>query len=113
MASVIDFSSLTLNPDEARETRQLVFDAVYKRPEITEVHEVMTGVEMNRYIPILGQFGLVGKVDPGSCGVNTESTQIDVSEKLWTPKLVSFRLPHCQDDIPTLLKVISIPLWYD
>ena len=105
MASVIDFSSLTLNPDEARETRQLVFDAVYKRPEITEVHEVMTGVEMNRYIPILGQFGLVGKVDPGSCGVNTESTQIDVSEKLWTPKLVSFRLPHCQDDIPTLLKV--------
>ena len=104
MASKIDFSTLTLNTDEARETSQVVFEQTYARPEIAQVHGVMTGVEMDRYIPILGQFGLVGKNDPGSCGVNTETGQIPVSQKTWTPKLISFRLPHCQDDVPDLLK---------
>lgn len=104
MASKIDFSSLTLNEDEARDTSQVVFEKTYARPEIKETHNVMTGVTMDRYIPILGQFGLVGKVDPGSCGVNTETGTIGSSQKTWTPKLVSFRLPHCQADVPDLLK---------
>lgn len=104
MASKLDTSLLTLNSDEARETSQLVFEKLYVKPEISQVHGVQTGVEMDRYIPILGQFGLVGKVDPGSCGVNTETGVIPVSQKQWTPKLVSFRLPHCQADVNTLMK---------
>ena len=104
MAELINLAGLTLNAEEARETADLVFENTYARPEITEVHGIMTGVEMDKRIPILGQFGLVGKVDPGSCGVNTETGQVPVSEKTWTPKLISFRLPHCQTDVPQLLK---------
>lgn len=118
MAAKIDLSSLTLNNEEARETSQLVFEKTYARPEIAKVHNVMTGVDMDRYIPILGQFGLVGKVDPGSCSVNTETGQIPVSQKTWTPKKVSFRLAHCQDDINDKLKfwkkaMIAKNLWED
>ncbi len=104
MASKIDFSSLTLNSDEARETSQLVFESTYSRPEIKDTHGVQTGVEMDRYIPILGQFGLLGKIDPAGCSVNTEAGQIPVSQKQWTPKLISFRMAHCQADVPNLLK---------
>lgn len=104
MAELINLAALTLNAEEARETADLVFENTYARPEITQVHGVMTGVEMDKRIPILGQFGLVGKVDPGSCGVNTETGQVPVSEKTWTPKLISFRMPHCQADVPQLLK---------
>lgn len=104
MAAVIDFSTLTLNKEEARDTSQVVFEKTFAKPEITQVHNVMTGVEQDRYIPILGQFGLVGKNDPGACGVNAETGQVPVSQKLWEPKLISFRLAHCQDDIPDLLK---------
>lgn len=104
MASLIDLSGLTLNSEEARETADLVFEQVYSRPELTAVHGVQTGVEMDKYIPILGQFGLVGKVDPGSCGVNAETGQVPVSQKQWTPKLISFRQAHCQSDVPQLLK---------
>ena len=104
MAAVIDFTTLTLNKEEARDTSQVVFEKTFVRPEISAVHNIMTGVEMDRYIPILGQFGLVGKNDPGACGVNTETGQVPVSQKLWEPKLISFRLAHCQDDIPDLLK---------
>lgn len=105
MASKIDFSTLTLNSEEARETSDLVFESLFVKPEsLTEVHDIQTGVEMDKYIPILGQFGLLGKVDAGSCASNTESGQIPTSQKQWTPKLISFRLEHCQDDVPQLLK---------
>lgn len=104
MASTINFGALTLNTEEARDTSQVVFEKTYARPEITQVHNVMTGVEVDRYIPILGQYGLVGKVDPGSCGVNAETGTLPATQKQWAPKLVSFRITHCQDDIPDLLK---------
>ena len=104
MAAIPDFDSLTLNNEEARETSELIFEQLYSRPELTEVHSIMTGVTMDKYIPILGQLGLVGKVDPGSCTNNDETDQIPTSEKTWTPKLISFKLAHCQDDIPDKIK---------
>lgn len=104
MASKIDFSGLTLNSEEARETSELVFEQTYMRPEIAQVHGVQTGVVMDKYIPIFGQFGLFGKTDPGSCSVNTETGQITPTEKQWTPVLISYRLAHCQADVSNLLK---------
>jgi len=104
MASKIDFSTLTLNEEEARSANEAIFEEVYSKPELNQVHNVMTGVDQDRYIPIFGQFGLVGKVDPGSCSTNAETTQIPTSEKQWAPKLISGRLAHCQDDIDDLLK---------
>jgi hypothetical protein len=104
MASTIDFSTLTLNSEEARSTAEVVQEQVYSAPEIAQAFGIQTGVEMDRYIPILGQYGLVGKVDPGSCGVNAETGQVPTTEKQWTPKLISFRLAHCQADVDSLLK---------
>lgn len=104
MASIIDFSSLTLNTEEARSLSECVQEQLYSKPELNAVHNVQTGVEMDKYIPILGKYGKVGKVDPGSCGVNAESSQIPTSQKQWAPKLISGRLTHCQTDIPDLLK---------
>lgn len=104
MASKIDFSTLTLNSEEARSVSEAIFEELYAKPELSQVHEVMTGVTMDRYIPIFGGFTMVGKVDPGSCSVNTETDQIPTSEKQWTPKLISGRLVHCQADLDDYLK---------
>lgn len=105
MASTIDFSSLTLNSEEARLTSELVFEDLFVTPnEISAVHDIQTGVEMDKYIPILGQYGLVGKADPLNCSTNDETGQIPVSEKQWNPKLISFRLTHCEAEVPDLLK---------
>ena len=104
MASTIDFSSLTLNNEEARSTSEVVFEKTFSRPELAQVHGIQTGVEMDKYIPIFGQYGLVGKVDPGSCNNNTSTDQIPTSELTWTPKMISFKMAHCQDDIPAKLK---------
>lgn len=103
MTAAIDFSTLTLNSEEARSVADLVFENVFAKPELEAVHAVMTGVEMDKYIPILGNYGLVGKVDPLNCGTNTAG-QIATSQKQWTPKLISFRIAHCQSELPALLK---------
>jgi len=105
MAEIIKFEDLTLNVEEARGANEMIFEDIYARPEIEQVHGIQLGVDMDKRIPILGQFGLLGKLDQGGCAINNETDQIPVSQKTWTPKLISGRLTHCQDDIPNLLKV--------
>lgn len=104
MAATIDFSGLTLNTNEAQSLSECIQEQVYQKPELTQVHEVLTGVEQDRYIPILGKYGIVGKVDPGACNNNNVTGTIPTSQKTWTPKLISFKLAHCQADLPDLLK---------
>lgn len=118
MASNIDWSTLTLNSDEARETNDLVFESLYLSPNsIGDVHDIRTGIQMDKYIPILGQMGLVGKVDGGDCSTNDGSV-IPVTQKQWNPKTISWRQPHCEAEVPDLLKVWSknmkaMDMWED
>lgn len=99
-----DFSNLTLNNEEARAENELIKVNPYLTPEVQQVHAVQTGVIMDKYIPILGQIEDIGAVDPGSCGVNAYTTAIPVSQKTWTPKLISARLAICADDLPAKIK---------
>jgi hypothetical protein len=99
MAQLLDLSSLTLNPIQAENSNQAVFERLYTKPELEAAHYLLTGVMANTYIPIFGQFGLGGRVDPGSCGVNASADYIAPSQKQWSPVLISERLPHCQTDI--------------
>ena len=105
MASLIDLSSLTLNPQEALEVSEAVFEKVYAKPTLEESHIVATGIQMQTQIPFYGLIGLVGKKSLGSCNVNAETKTIDTSQKYWTPQLINFRLTHCQEDIDQLFKM--------
>lgn len=104
MASTIDFSGLTLNTEEARSSNELVFVKTWSAPMIEQMATVMTGVEMDKFIPIMGRFGLLGKASPGDCTNNDSTETLPTSEKTWLPKLITFRLIHCQEQIPNLLK---------
>jgi hypothetical protein len=105
MADIFDnFSNLTLNNQEATQDSDLIKVNPYFTPELNRIHGVQTGVIMDKYIPILGQFDDIGLVDPGSCGTNTYTDGIAVSQKTWTPKLISARIKLCADDIPAKLK---------
>jgi hypothetical protein len=105
MADMFDgISGLTLNIQEATQDSDLIKVNPYLNPEIIAVHGVQTGIVMDKYIPILGQIEDIGLVDPGTCGVNTYTGNFPVSEKTWTPKTISQRIPLCVDDIPAKLK---------
>ena len=104
MGAFVDFSGLTLNPEEARASADLIFEAFKNKPELAQAHQVMTGVRMDKFIPILGHRPLVGKIDAGSCSNNDITDGIPVSQKRWTPEMISARLINCQDDLPALIK---------
>lgn len=105
MAQALDLTGLSLNPQEAQASSECVFEKVFAKPTLAETHYVQTGVQMKTQIPFFGQFGLVGLVDPGTCGVNTSAEYIKPTQKYWDPALVSFRLPHCQSNILQLFKL--------
>ena len=105
MATAIDYTNWTLNPEEARETSDLVFESLFATPNsLAELHEVMTGVDMDKFIPILGQFEEVGLKDPGDCTTNAIG-DIPSSEKKWIIELISGRLTMCEAEVPELIKV--------
>lgn len=105
MGSVIDYSLLTLNPAEAQSASEAVFKKTLQSPELTSIHAIQTGVEMDKYIPIFGRLGLVGRAAQGGCVSNVVQSSIPVTQKQWTPKLIQDRIEHCQEDIPQLLKM--------
>lgn len=104
MAEILELSNLTLNTQEARETSDIIFKKAFLSPEIEAVHNVMTGVDTDKFIPIFGNLGLVGKEHVAGCARNEEDSTIPVSEKKFAPKLIEGMLVVCVDDIPDLFK---------
>ena len=105
MASEIDISGLTINEQEALSASEAVFTKALAKPELADVHNVMSGIQMKSQIPIYGRFGIVGQKSLGSCNANAETVSSVASEKFWDPELVNFRLSHCQEQINQLFKM--------
>lgn len=103
MASIIDYSDLTLNEQEALEVSQAVFEDVYVKGELSNFHYIQTGVKMKTQIPFFGLLPMLGKVSSG-CTPNAASG-LDLTEKYWDPELIDFRLTHCQADVQQLYKM--------
>ena len=104
MSTPIDFSTLTLNKEEARSSSELIFKKAFSSPLLEQTHDVQTGIDTDRYIPIFGNLDLAAKLSAGDCSSNVDAQQIPVSQKLWEPKLHSFRIVHCEEQVPDLLK---------
>lgn len=104
MASLIDTADLTLNPQEAELVSQAIFEKVYSKPQISNVHGIQTGIQMKTQIPFYGLIGAVGKVSSG-CTPNASTEKVNLTEKYWDPALVDFRLTHCQGDVGQLFKM--------
>ena len=46
MGSIVDYSNLTLNNEEARSASEAIFKKTLLSPELASIHFVQTGVEM-------------------------------------------------------------------
>ena len=104
MASLIDTTDLTLNPQEALAVSEVVFEQVYNKPLLSRAHDVRTGIQMKTQIPIFGLLGAVGKVSSG-CTPNSSAEKVNLTEKYYDPALIDFRLTHCQNDVSQLFKL--------
>lgn len=105
MASLIDASALTLNPREAETVAQVIFKRIFQDGELSDFHEIETGIDMKTQIVFAGTIGLLGKASSG-CTPN-EAGGFTLSQKYWDPAREDFRLKHCQADMPALLKLFG------
>lgn len=103
MPALIDASGLTLGPREAETVNQVIFKRIFEDGDLSEFHDIHTGVDMKTQIVFAGALGLLGKA-AAACTPN-EATGIGFTEKFWDPAKEDFRMKHCQDDMAKLLKI--------
>ena len=58
---VFDLDNLTMNPEEATQVSQAVFERTITGGMLSEHHDIVTGIEHKTQIPFIGNLGLVGK----------------------------------------------------
>jgi hypothetical protein len=101
--ALINADDLTLNAREAETMSEVIFERVFNESDLAEYHEVETGIDVKTQIAFAERLGLLGKKSEG-CTPN-EAGGFTLTEKFWTPVLEDFRLKHCQNDMPALLKL--------
>lgn len=101
---VFDLDNLTMNPEEATQVSQAVFERTITGGMLSEHHDIVTGIEHKTQIPFIGNLGLVGK-KVTSCDRGNNPAQIPLTEKFWDPVLIGDRLKHCAVDVPSLFKL--------
>lgn len=106
MASKLDVSALTLNPQEATDVSKAVFERTITGGKLADRHEIETGVSMKQQIVFVGNLAEVGVAISG-CGFTDAGQTIPMSEKYWEPVLVGGRLIHCANDLNPLMKLFA------
>jgi len=103
MASKIDVSALTLNPEEAQQISEAVIEKVFVQGELSQVHDIQTGISMNTQIVFVNNLDVGGEALT-NC-TPAEQDGLVMTQKNWTPALVAGRFSHCANDLNQLLKI--------
>lgn len=105
MASLIDISALTLNMEEAKEIASLIIEKELVQGDLSDIHDIETGVLYEMQIPFAGRMADSLKAASG-CTPNA-GTGIAMTEKKWTPKIYDSRWEHCAADLNKLFKLFK------
>ena len=106
MSSLIDISSLSLNPKEADQVNQAIFERVITGGKLESYHDIWEGITMKEQIVFIGALSEVGKVI-ANCSFTDGGQQVPFSQKYWDPVMVGGRLIHCAKDVNALLKLFK------
>lgn len=105
MASLINNGTFTFNQEELKDWSKVIHELTFNDKELTELHDIETGVKYNQQIVFAGRMGLMGKAVVG-CAPN-EVDGLTLTEKSWTPIREDFRLTHCSADVNAQDKLVN------
>ena len=103
MATKINVAALSLNTEEVQDVSQLVHERVFIQGELSDVHDVITGVQHDQQAVFVDSLDMGGEAMSGCTPV--EQGQLVLTEKVFTPKLIAGRFVHCANDLNQLLKL--------
>ena len=104
--AAFDLSGLTMEPQEVDDVSKAIFENVITEGDLSESHEIETGITMKTQIAFIGNPGLVGKKQT-DCDREIDDFVIPVTEKFWELVLLGVRLKHCATDLNPLLKLFK------
>lgn len=96
MASAIT-SGFSFNPKELEELSQVINELTFADPALNALHDINQGIKYKEQIVFAGRIGLLGKKVTG-CTPNAIDG-ISLTEKIWDPADIDFRLEHCSADV--------------
>lgn len=105
MASKFDVSGLTLNTEEAQQLAAAVIEQVFIQGELSEIHEIDTGIQHDQQIVFVDNLDVSGEAFTNCTPV--EQSGLVLTEKVWTPKLIGGRYTHCANDLAQLFKLFD------
>lgn len=106
MAATIDFSALTFTAEQVRDLNELLFDSIVEAEAFSKFHTIVPGIEFDKEVGYVGEFGLVGKTGQG-CDPTPDTFQLGVTKKTWTPKKWEIIRDECFTDIADTLAIYA------
>jgi hypothetical protein len=103
MATKIDVTGLTLNPQENPDFATFINERTFEQPGLQELHNVITGVQMKQQIVYGGLLEDVGIADDG-CARPNSGAQTSLSQRYAEPTRIGDTLVHCQAEVDSLFK---------
>ncbi|WP_207425996.1 hypothetical protein [Pedobacter sp. SYSU D00535] len=99
MASHLDQSDLTFSGKQIESLKEAFFTAVFSKPQLNEIFNVITGIKAKQQIVIFGLLGLVGKKSGPNCAPEPSAETIPATEKWWDPEWIEDRFEECFKDL--------------
>jgi len=100
-----DLTNMTINPEEAKNISQGVYELAFAKSELANNHVIIPGIKYKTQIPFASGFGLMGKKITG-CKTTPDGT-LSFSEKVWSPEMVGFRVELCSTEIDQDFKLFQ------
>ena len=95
MATTFNPNTADFSKELVREASEAIFTEAYSNAALSDVHEIMQDIKVNKQIVFVG--GLSTMLGKGSndCNSDVSTNAIPMSQKVWTPADVSDRLSFC------------------
>lgn len=103
MASVLNASNLTLNPEELRRISDIIVTMGFENPQIASLHKIYEGLPMKTQLVITDGFG-DGGVKANGCERQTSGSSVELSQKYADPQKIEDTITNCQADLSQLFK---------
>lgn len=97
--AILDPSDLSFDGEQIKSISEAVFTSGFAKPEVTQFHEVVTGIVATKQIAILGRINELVGLGSNACDPSATPITITNTEKTWSPVDVSDRFEFCWTDL--------------
>jgi hypothetical protein len=107
MATVIDLTSLTINPEEARTVSEIIAPLIYSdEAEFQKKHRLVSGIVGKTQIVLDGGNANSGWVDTGCTPPASGGMDITLTQLYWDLVTIGDEVTHCQKEVDQNFKML-------